>query len=306
MNYLLFLPNDQYIRKITTDFNVEKEYIWYAKPYINIFHSMLYMIQTIFYSIKFYWQALKNQPNMIISSGGCFMLPFFFVSRMLSIPFHIYHFDAIPGKAVQWIGKFTSHQNPLFEHCIYDNTKQYCNKKSIVITDTYPIRFDKTDIYNTEIAKKKLGIPYDKIVILVLGGSQGAEELNTAILNALLSITDRDKYFIIHQTGKNDIEKIKKIYNNNGIQYIIFDFEPNLAWYYNAASIIMCRCGAGTLAEVAFFQKPALLCPLKNMAQNHQVQNAMLFTKTHTNSHIIENNQEIIDSILTLSSSKIN
>lgn len=284
-----FLPCIPLILNIKNEKISEKIefFLWnYPKPIKNI-KILFFLFYSFLNTVRVLYYVIKQKPTKIYSTGGYFSFPFAFLAFIFRISFHLYHLDAIPGKASRLItyGNAT-------EYYIFEETKSYIrshNKSELV---SYPIRYSKDDIISKEEVKIKLNIALDKKVIFILGGSQGSEQINNWIISILKKL-DNKNIFIIHQTGKSGINYIKAEYKKYNIPFIIFDYQDDLKYYYNASDLIICRCGAGTLAEVAYFQKPALLIPLMEAANNHQIKNAELYIINNKNAFIINDKMEL-------------
>jgi UDP-N-acetylglucosamine--N-acetylmuramyl-(pentapeptide) pyrophosphoryl-undecaprenol N-acetylglucosamine transferase len=125
------------------------------------------------------------------------------------------------------------------------------------------------------------------ITLLILGGSQGAHSINQAMLDAMkfLSFSRRPKdgkkgsegfegLKIIHQTGKADLEWVRKAYAADGVDAQVMDFIRDIQNYYAQADLVIARAGAGTITELENMGKPALLIPYPYAADDHQRLNA--------------------------------
>ena len=134
-------------------------------------------------------------------------------------------------------------------------------------------------------AKKIFGLTGEKPIILILGGSQGAQRINDTLLIILSDILE--KFEIIHQTGQANFEQVKKEAEvvmaddlKNYYHPTPFLNEAELAVAFQAADLIISRAGAGTIFEIAAVGKPSILVPLFEAAQNHQVKNAYAFAES--------------------------
>ena len=85
---------------------------------------------------------------------------------------------------------------------------------------------------------------------------------------------------IIHLTGKNDYAEIKRSYENRGIQALVKEYFSEMELAMGAATLIVSRSGASSLAESATMGIPSILIPLPSAADNHQYFNAAAFEKT--------------------------
>ncbi|MBM0637209.1 undecaprenyldiphospho-muramoylpentapeptide beta-N-acetylglucosaminyltransferase [Campylobacter sp. VicNov18] len=109
--------------------------------------------------------------------------------------------------------------------------------------------------------------------IIFLGGSQGAQFINNLALN-LAPKLQKQGIHIIHQCGKEELEKCKKTYEKLGIKADIFDFSPYLEKKMQEADLAVSRSGASTLFELCANALPAIFIPYPYAAKNHQYFNA--------------------------------
>jgi len=119
----------------------------------------------------------------------------------------------------------------------------------------------------------------DAFTILILGGSQGAHSINEAVINSLQNLKEKENFYFIHQTGKQDEEKVNKAYEDQGILCRVKPFFDDMAKQYQSANLIICRAGATTVAELAAVGKGVIFIPFPFAADNHQVLNARTFTE---------------------------
>src|SRR3989338_6157077 len=118
-----------------------------------------------------------------------------------------------------------------------------------------------------------------EFTILVLGGSQGSERINAEFKKTvdILFAQGRDFQFI-HLCGKKDYSSLKKDYSCIKIKYRLFDFLTRMDFAYSLADLVVCRAGAGSITELAFFGKAAILIPYP-YAGAHQLENAGILKK---------------------------
>ena len=106
-----------------------------------------------------------------------------------------------------------------------------------------------------------------------MGGSQGARQLNDALIEALPHL-ERDALDILHQTGDADRDRVAAAYADAGVRARVVGFEPDLGPHYRWADLALCRAGALSLAELALAGLPALLVPYPYATDDHQTANA--------------------------------
>ncbi len=111
--------------------------------------------------------------------------------------------------------------------------------------------------------------------LLVFGGSHGARAINDAMVAALPHLEGfRGRLTIRHQTGSEDLERIRKGYGAAGWAAEVVPFIEDMAGAYREAQLVVCRAGATTIAELTACGRPAVLVPYPHAAADHQTANA--------------------------------
>ncbi|MDR3646069.1 MAG: UDP-N-acetylglucosamine--N-acetylmuramyl-(pentapeptide) pyrophosphoryl-undecaprenol N-acetylglucosamine transferase [Candidatus Babeliales bacterium] len=236
--------------------------------------------------VKSLYLLKKHNIKNIISMGGLVSLPVCFAGKILGISIQLYELNVEPGKAINLLSKLTTDVNICFPVTQKYFPKTKCNLVS------YPVRFNN-DIKNItqEAALQKINLNAEFKTILVLGGSQGSLFLNN-LIKQFVKENSNLKLQIIHQTGQLDNFDWQSFYKELNIPAITFDYHHEPEYYYIACDIIICRSGAGTLAEILFFQKKCLTIPLQTSYTNHQKYNALELEKLYPDLiHVIEQNK---------------
>jgi UDP-N-acetylglucosamine--N-acetylmuramyl-(pentapeptide) pyrophosphoryl-undecaprenol N-acetylglucosamine transferase len=118
------------------------------------------------------------------------------------------------------------------------------------------------------------GAPPKPFTVLVIGGSQGAHRVNTAMVEALRLLGNSADFFFIHQTGSADEAMVAAAYEASGMAARVQPFFNDMAAQYAQADLVICRAGATTMAEITALGKTAVLIPYPYAADNHQQRNA--------------------------------
>lgn len=233
-------------------------------------------------------QVYKLYPDVIFGKGGYASFPVLVAARILGIPVVIHESDTVPGRVNLWAGKFAKRVA-----LSYREAAKYFKADTVAYTGQ-PIRKEITEPITSgarEFLKIEEGIP----VILVLGGSQGAQKINTALLEGLKRLTD--KYAVIHQAGKNNIEEVKATAevvlhgSANKDRYKPFDYLNNLAIRMSAgiASIVISRAGS-TISEIAAWGIPSIIIPINEKISRDQRSNAFAYARSGACVVVEENN----------------
>ena len=216
-------------------------------------------------------------PDLVFSKGGYGSFPTVFAANILRIPIFLHESDSVPGLASKIESKWALEIFTSFEK------SEYFPKEKIICVGN-PIRKEILE-GDIEEAKKIFKIQGGKPVILILGGSQGAQSINEVISGTLPDILN--DFEIVHQTGRKNYQTVK-LQSEALIRpeflkkyYHPFPFlnETQLKHILALADLVVSRAGSGALFEIAACGKPAILIPLPSAAQNHQVKNAYQFAK---------------------------
>jgi UDP-N-acetylglucosamine--N-acetylmuramyl-(pentapeptide) pyrophosphoryl-undecaprenol N-acetylglucosamine transferase len=229
--------------------------------------------------IQAFFFIFFSAPDIIFSKGGYGALPATLAGWILRVPIFLHESDIIPGTTNRFLSRFAMEIFVSFP--IKTVEKMPTNKLILVGT---PIR---REILNGDavLAKEYFNLTGEKPVILIMGGSQGAQRINEMILEILPSLLS--EFEVIHQCGEknfkqNQTEAKIMIKDEDKKYYHLFSFlkEEELKQAYAAAQIIVSRAGASSIFEIAALGKPSILIPLPESAQNHQFRNAYYYGET--------------------------
>ncbi len=231
-------------------------------------------------------------PDVIFGKGGYPSFPALFAARILNIPVIIHESDSHPGRVNHWAGDFARKIA-----ISYPNAAQYFgakNQPKIAYTGN-PIRPEIANPLKNgahEFLKLEQGTP----VIFVIGGSQGSASINDAVIEALPDLLNR--YQIIHQTGKANLEEIKATTgvilkgDSHAYRYHPFDYLNELAMRMAAgvADIVVSRAGSSAIFEIAAWGVPSVIIPLSPKISHDQTTNAFAYSSTGAASVIEDDN----------------
>ncbi len=125
-------------------------------------------------------------------------------------------------------------------------------------------------------ARRALGLPLDRTVVLVTTGSLGAQKVNDAVSELAARWRDRGDLAIRHVSGRRDHDRVLAAAPPPGgaLQYDVVEYEDRMLLAMAAADVAVTRSGAGTCTELAAFGVPAVMVPLPIATRDHQAANA--------------------------------
>ncbi|MCK4520402.1 UDP-N-acetylglucosamine--N-acetylmuramyl-(pentapeptide) pyrophosphoryl-undecaprenol N-acetylglucosamine transferase [Candidatus Parcubacteria bacterium] len=264
-----------------------------VRRYIGIksfFHNIIdVLFKTPIGICQSFWHIFTLAPEIIFSKGGYGSIPAVFSGWFLRVPIFLHESDTAAGLANRILTKFSLE---IFVSFPVQKTEFFPQEKLISIGN--PIRIEILQGDKKE-AQRMLKLSGTKPVILILGGSQGAQRINDKILQILPDFLR--EFEVIHQVGLKNFKGVQseaKVVIPKGLEnfYHVFPVldEKTLKNAYAASDLIISRAGSGSIFEIAALGKPSILIPLPESAQNHQLKNAYCFAGTGASIVIEESN----------------
>ncbi|MEK7503382.1 MAG: UDP-N-acetylglucosamine--N-acetylmuramyl-(pentapeptide) pyrophosphoryl-undecaprenol N-acetylglucosamine transferase [Patescibacteria group bacterium] len=236
-----------------------------------LFKTPLGLIQSFFY-------VFALAPDLIFSKGGYGSLGTVIASQVLQVPIILHESDVTPGLANRFISRLA---RQIFVAFPVAQTEYFSQEKMIAVGN--PLRAELLR-GNKDKAKEYFDLTGEKPVILVLGGSQGAQAVNDLLLAILPDLLA--DFEIIHQTGSKNLEQLKAEAKvvisedlNRRYHPIGFLKEVELRDAFEISELVISRAGSGSIFEIAALQKPSILIPLSSSAQDHQLKNAYAYAQ---------------------------
>lgn len=219
--------------------------------------------------IKGYSEARKIlkqlKPDIVFSKGGFVSVPVVRAAASLKIPCIIHESDMTPGLANKLC-------IPVAEKicCNFPETLKDLPEDKAVLSGS-PIREELAQ--GNKIAALDLcGFTANKPVIMVIGGSLGAANVNKAVRDALPDLLE--DFQVVHICGKEKVDNL--LLTTSG--YKQFEYvKSELKDIFAMADIVISRAGANAICELLALQKPNILIPLKAGSRGDQILNAKSF-----------------------------
>jgi UDP-N-acetylglucosamine--N-acetylmuramyl-(pentapeptide) pyrophosphoryl-undecaprenol N-acetylglucosamine transferase len=181
--------------------------------------------------------------------------------------------NTVPGRANRWLGRWADEIFVGFK-IAGDGFK---NRKTRQTGTPVRPEFKPVDSAGS---REALGLRPGDPVLLIMGGSQGAQRLNEIAIEAVGLLKKRDVQFkVIHLSGRADEEMVKKAYKKLGVSAETHAFLKNISAAYAVADLAVCRSGAASCSELAIAAVPALFVPFPTSMNNHQLANAKSYEK---------------------------
>ena len=237
--------------------------------------NLLKNISVLYKLAKSQWKARKIikefRPHAAVGVGGYASGPTLKVAGMMGIPTLLQEQNSYAGVTNKLLAKKAC------KICVaYDGMERFFEKDKIILTGN-PVRQGLLNhTISREEAIRSFGLNPEKKVVLILGGSLGACTINHCMMEGLEKIRTSGVQFI-WQTGKIYIDEVRAAVAKAGELPMLHvtDFISDMASAYRAADLVISRAGAGSISEFCLLQKPVILVPSPNVAEDHQTKNAL-------------------------------
>jgi len=287
---IILASNLEYNKKIT-----EKEGIIFKKIYsgkMRRYFSPFYLIdafKTILGILKGVWIVYWSMPDVIFGKGGSVSFPILLAARLFGIPVIIHESDSVPGKVNKWASKFAKRVAISFPEAA-----KYFPKEKVALTGT-PVRKSIIGFAHEE-GMESFDLEKNTPTILVLGGSQGSQKINDAMIDISKELVK--SFQVIHQCGiknKKETEGRLKINLEESLFANRYHIYPHLNDSFmrsatSVANLIISRGGGSSIYEIATWGLPSIIIPIENSAQNHQKENAYNYARSGAAKVIEEKN----------------
>ena len=205
----------------------------------------------------------RYRPSVVLGLGGFVTGPGGVGAWLLRKPLVIHEQNALPGMTNRWLSRIAVKVLEAFPGAFPASTG--------ALTTGNPLRVEIVALLPPQ---QRFAERTGKLRVLVLGGSLGAQALNSVVPAALALLPEANRPQVLHQAGKRHIEETKQFYKYAQIQGDVVEFIADMAHAYGWADVVLCRAGALTVSELAAAGVAAILVPYPYAVDDHQTVNA--------------------------------
>jgi UDP-N-acetylglucosamine--N-acetylmuramyl-(pentapeptide) pyrophosphoryl-undecaprenol N-acetylglucosamine transferase len=278
---LYYLSNAPYDEQLLFENEITYKHIFSGKmrTYLSLKNGIDFF-RTLFGIPHALYVLYKIWPDIVFSKGGYVSVPVTIAARILRIPVFVHDSDSVPGRANLLAGKWAARIAISYPEAV-DHFKY---PKRVAYTGN-PIR-KEVKIPATRDAHAHFEFVPDVPVVVIVGGSQGAEAINSTVLQ---SIKELVKHFqVIHQVGEANVAPYKELArvelkgHEHAHRYRVFGTlnAEQLRHAAGCADIFISRAGSGSIFEIANWEVPSILVPIPGSVSRDQRENAYAYART--------------------------
>lgn len=217
---------------------------------------------------------LRYRPKVVVGIGGYASFAPVLMGFLTGRKTIVLEQNAVPGLTNKLLAHIAHRVFVSFQ-----SAAEYFQAPEKTLFSGNPIRAEfKADVARGKAEKACGEVDVNKVFNLcVFGGSQGSAFLNSKLLEAfaLLSIEEKGRIAVVHQTGKAQEVEVKQAYAKLGIVADVRPFFADLGYLMAKSDLVIARSGSSVF-EIAYSGIPALLVPFAASADNHQLKNARI------------------------------
>jgi UDP-N-acetylglucosamine--N-acetylmuramyl-(pentapeptide) pyrophosphoryl-undecaprenol N-acetylglucosamine transferase len=211
---------------------------------------------------KAFWILGRLKPDLVLGVGGYASVPAVLAAAARGLPRSILEQNVVPGKANRVLSRFAQR--------IYQGFASH--------SDVFPVektRVTGNPIRSGVLPPESITRPPERRALLILGGSQGALQINDLALAVIPRLKRKfPDLNVVHQTGNAHEETIREGYLKAGVEVEVVPFITGMADAYARADLCLSRAGAMSVSELTASGLPAVLIPYPDAAAGHQGLNA--------------------------------
>lgn len=215
------------------------------------------------------WQSaavlFRYRPDVVLGMGGYITFPGGLMAALLRKPLVIHEQNSVAGMSNKALAKLATQVLSGFPGVL--RKAVWCGN---------PVR---ETIAALPVPEQRYSARNGVLNVLVVGGSLGAQAINSCVPQALALMPTDTRVKVMHQTGKQHFSSVQEAYRQTGVEGEIKAFLEDMAHYYAWADVVICRAGALTVAELAAAGVASILIPFPFAVDDHQTGNARFLSE---------------------------
>ena len=216
------------------------------------------------------------QPDVVVGFGGYVSIPVAMAAERMGIPVVLHEQNSVMGMANKSLATKAAAVCVTYGHTMGSLSPEVCSRT--VITGN-PVRRSVLEATREE-GREMLGVPDDATMLLVFGGSLGAQRINDGLVALKNELLARENLHIVHVTGPKEFDRVQEalaLTDEERKRWHVMGYQDKMGETLATADCIVSRAGATSLAEISALAIPALLIPFPHATADHQTTNAQAY-----------------------------
>ncbi|MGY3724573.1 UDP-N-acetylglucosamine-N-acetylmuramylpentapeptide N-acetylglucosamine transferase [Granulicatella balaenopterae] len=233
------------------------------------FKTAFFMLKSVHDSKKI---MKEFKPDVVIGTGGYVCAPVLYAAAKQGIPTMIHEQNSVAGLTNKFLARYVTK----IAICFEDVKKDFAKYSDKVIMTGNPRGQEVVKTTKNPQQLQELGLNPEKPILVIFGGSRGAEKINQTIVDIYQDFADKP-YQVVAVTGAGHYDKINKLITEQEKllpQVHLFPYIKDMPNLFQFSDVVVCRSGATTLTELTALGLPSVLIPSPYVTNNHQQRNA--------------------------------
>jgi UDP-N-acetylglucosamine--N-acetylmuramyl-(pentapeptide) pyrophosphoryl-undecaprenol N-acetylglucosamine transferase len=215
-----------------------------------------------------------DRPHVVLGTGGYASGPVVLAARLLGIPILLIEPNSMPGRTIALLSRYADEIALGFKETV----RHFSKGTNLTVTGV-PVRISLIGCDRAE-GLRRFDLADRRKTVFVFGGSRGASSINKAVVEAAWALEGRGDLQFLIQTGKADYPLVAERLAGLATPCRVFPFIEDMGLAYAVSDLVVCRAGAGAVAEVTACGLPAILIPYPHATGYHQESNARLLEQS--------------------------
>jgi len=202
----------------------------------------------------------RVQPDVVLGLGGYITVPGGLAARLAGVPILLHEQNSIAGMSNRWLARMAERSFSAYPDALPGG--EWVGN---------PLR---AEFLSQPEPAERFAARSGALRLLVVGGSLGAQALNSVVPRALALIPFEQRPIVTHQGGEKQIDALRAAYAEAGVQATLTPFIRDTARAFADADLVIARAGASTVTELAAVGAAAAFVPFPHAVDDHQTHNA--------------------------------
>jgi len=217
----------------------------------------------------------RERPAIVLAFGGFMSVGYALSARLLGIPLALHEANRVVGRSIRTLSGLAD--------IVYtpQGVKLPDLSPGRALSMGMPLRKEIAHLPKESI-RRSMDIPRHVKLLVIIGGSQGAQALNDWAANTVPSLAREGIWTIVVTGPGKGVVGVKPTYtsdNEESVEVRVMEFHDKVYELFSCADLVVSRAGAGSVAELAACLCPSILVPFPHAADNHQDANARFFER---------------------------